>query len=411
MAKKQSTEVILAESGFGVNQEIDLPDAKALVKDLLTNTVFLDQIQRSEIRTLVDNFYQMQADRKRKTEQIRAIKTAADPTGENKNAAAAVLKWFCKYDASMEAGIEKILLSTAQANEVGQWLLQIKGIGPILSAGLLAYFDVEGRNYASQFISYAGLNDNNRPWLGSEKAKKIVNDVIQEMAENTSKKSIPITDDMVVEIARRTQWSYNYLLGRAYDKDKKKWSKDKLCAACAIPPYNKSAKTLMWKVGSSFVWLRNDQESMYGRLYNERVIYETEKNERGEYAEIAEAILASKNFDKSTTAYKEYSKGRLPKAHIAARAQRWVEKIFLSHLFEEMYRVKYNKIPSRYYTLEHVDGHHKELPPEVPYKSVPGDTNTFAPFDHTSTTGIWYDIGTIEFKSRRKKKDETEETE
>ena len=72
--------------------------------------------------------------------------------------------------------------------------------------------------------------------------------------------------------------------------------------------------------------------------------------------------------------------------------------------------MKYNKIAPRYYTLEHVDGHHKELPPEVPYKSVPGDT-TFAPFDRTSTTGIWYDIGTIEFKSRRKKKDETEETE
>jgi hypothetical protein len=149
---------------------------------------------------------------------------------------------------------------------------------------------------------------------------------------------------------------------------KGKWSKDKLVKTCSKIPYNRSLKTHMWKVGSSFQWLCNNPSSLYGRLFNERRVLETEKNERGEYAEQAANILATKNIDKSTEAYKCYAKGMLPKAHITARAMRWTEKIFISHLFEEMYRVEYDKIPPRYYALEHLGGQHNtEIQPEIPY--------------------------------------------
>ena len=63
-------------------------------------------------------------------------------------------------------------------------------------------------------------------------------------------------------------------------------------------------------------------------------------NEEGKFADQAANILETKNIGKDTVAYKSYSQGKLPKAHITARAMRWTEKIFLSHLFEEMYRVR-----------------------------------------------------------------------
>ena len=81
--------------------------------------------------------------------------------------------------------------------------MSIKGIGPTLAAGLLAYFDVTGIEYATHFMSYAGLNDNNRPWLGREKTEKIVNEILGSSKE--------ISDDDLIEIANRTQWSVSYL--------------------------------------------------------------------------------------------------------------------------------------------------------------------------------------------------------
>lgn len=405
---KGSTEKILMDAGFYVGEEVAVPEAEKLTKEMKTSILKLGNVSRAEIRTLVDTFYQLQDDRKAKTEQIRSIENGADQTGENKQASLTILKWIVKHMAAMEAGIKKCLEIICQSSEVGRWLMNTKGIGPVLAAGLLAYFDVDGREYASQFISYAGLNDNNRPWLGREKSKKIIDEVVGDAKD--------ITDDMVIEIAKRSQWTYSYLLEKAYDQEKKKWKKEKLTAAIAIPPYNKSAKTLMWKVGKSFWWMMNDPDSMYGRLYSERKIYEMEKNDAGEYDQQAAYILSTKNIDKSTNAYKAYSMGKLPDAHINARCMRWVEKIFLSHLFEEMYRVHYDKIPPRYYTLEHMKGeHNKEILPEVPYTLTSEEKEQSKPYaSQDFEGGIFYKFTKkilMKYEKKQKEKAKAKEKE
>jgi hypothetical protein len=97
-------------------------------------------------------------------------------------------------------------------------------------------------------------------------------------------------------------------------------------------------------------------------------------NESGKYAEQAKRKLEEYNIDKSTKAYEAYSQGKLPAAHINARAMRWTEKIFLSHLFEEMYRVRYDKIPPRYYSIDKLgEEHNKDIAPEVPFTLVSGE--------------------------------------
>lgn len=363
---KESTKDIILSAGFDVNSDVEVPEAAKFTKDMKEKLLHIENISRAEIKTLVNLFYQMQDIRKQLTEQIRSIDAAKSSTGENNEVNVMVLQWALKNMAATEKGLEDSLKLICMSDPVGRWLLKITGIGPVLAAGCLCYFDISNTNYATQFHSYAGLNDNNRPWLGRKKAEAIINEIVG------SAKTID--DDMVVKVAAKTQWPYNYLMMNAYDDEKGRWSKADLIAAAAKIPYNKSLKCHMWKIGKSFQWVCNKPESLYGRLFNERRVYEQEKNDNGDFADQAAAILAEKNIGKNTTAYKEYSKGRLPAAHINARAMRWTEKIFLSHLFEEMYRVKYDKIPPRYYALEHLEGkHNKEIEPEVPYDKVSGE--------------------------------------
>jgi hypothetical protein len=269
--------------------------------------------------------------------------------------------------SAIEKGINDALGNVCKNNEVGRWLLQITGIGNVLAAGCLAYFDIKNVQYASNFISYAGLNDNNRPWLGKEKSKKIIDECIAEF----SKDGKTIDDEVATYVAARTQWKFSYLLENAYNEKTGKWSKADMENACAKIPYNKTLKTHMWKIGKQFEYQKTRPSSTYGRLLSERLVKEIQKNESGGNKELAAKKLSEKNYSKTTETYKCYVEGKLPGPEINARARRWVQKIFISHLFEEMYRVEHHKLPPRYYVFEHGEGHHDFIEPEVPFFAVP----------------------------------------
>ena len=342
------------------NQSVELVQAVRMDKKVKKEILDLTAPGRQEMKDLVKLYYQVQDQRIAIRSQIRAI----EETGTEKKSNIVLLDWAMKNSAIMEKGINDALHIIADQFEVGRWLQQIKGVGPVIASGCLAYYDVIGRKYPSQFISYAGLNDNNRPFIGRKGADAI-------MAELLAKNNGIIDDDFVVQYATKTQWPYSYLLDKAFNAKTGKWSKTALCAAAAKIPYNRELKTLMWKFGQSVNWQCNNPKSLYGRLFSARRDLETYRNDHGRYADQAARILATKNIGKETTAYKEYAAGRLPKAHINARCQRWAEKIFICHLFEEMYRVEYNDRPARYYILAKDPLHNKEIPPEVPYFQVP----------------------------------------
>lgn len=105
-----------------------------------------------------------------------------------------------------------------------------------------------------------------------------------------------------------------------------------------IRPWNAKLKQICWKIGQSFVKVSNNPSSIYGKLYKERKELEQSKNEKGEYETQAKSILINKKIGKNTEAYKWYSKGKLPPAHIQQRAERYAVKIFLSHLHQFWYK-------------------------------------------------------------------------
>jgi hypothetical protein len=142
-------------------------------------------------------------------------------------------------------------------------------------------------------------------------------------------------------------WSYAGLNPEAkWDKGQKR-------------PWNAKLKVLCWKIGQSFVKVSNNPNDVYGKIYQQRKAYEQQKNERKEYSDQAARILESKKISKTTEAYKWYSQGMLPPAHIQQRAERYATKIFLSHLHEFWYEQHYGVKPPAPYPIAILGHAHK----------------------------------------------------
>ena len=351
-------ETITGIDGLNINLVVDTKVGKELKTEIKSVNV-----TKEELRSIIDRYYQCQDKRIALENQIRAIKQGKDSASDFDPAnplTCRILEWDLEQEKAKEASYKTILDTMTDSNTVTKWIKSITGIGPIFAAAIYAYLDVTKCSYATGFHQYAGYNDNNRPWISSARAKEIVDTVVG---------NDPITDDHIIEIAAMTGWRVDYLKRRCYEFDEdgeiKSRSKKNLQSAISMPPYNKNLKTIMWNIGESFVKVQN-RGSLYGRLYAERKAYETAKNENGDYAAQAARELQNKNYGKTTDAYAAYSQGKLPKAHINARAKRWTVKLFLSHVYEEMYREEYKELPPMYYTFEHMD-HHKYIGPEVPY--------------------------------------------
>lgn len=345
--------------------DVDLLVPAKLSKDVKHEIASVGEMTRKEAKMLVDSFYQAQRRRIETQNQIRSIVQCTD---ESSTAMTSILDWELQNAMIEEKGLKDALQVVSEASKVGRWLLEIKGIGPTIAAGLLAYLDTNGgRHYATHFLSYAGINDNNRPWLGAEKSRLIVNEVLD------GRKTI--TDDDLILLSAKTKWKYKTLdeacTTRNADGSIKSRSKEKLIRQISKIPYNASLKTLCFKIGESFV-KNGNRGSLYGQLIQERKAYETEKNLNGDYADQAAKALSEKNYGKDTDAYKWYSEGKLPPAHINRRAIRWGVKLFLCHVFEEMYRVQNDKVPEPFYVFSHL-GHQDYINPEVPFDLVSGE--------------------------------------
>lgn len=131
-------------------------------------------------------------------------------------------------------------------------------------------------------------------------------------------------------------------------------------------PWNARLKTLCWKIGESFVKVQGNEHDVYGKVYKERKLHELERNEAGEFAEQASEKLERFKIGKSTDAYGHYSNGRLPPAHIHARAKRYAVKLFLSHWHHVAHFEEFGTDPPKPYVIEHGGHAHFTKPPNWP---------------------------------------------
>lgn len=133
-------------------------------------------------------------------------------------------------------------------------------------------------------------------------------------------------------------------------------------------PFNASLKTACWNIGEAFVKVHNNPNDIYGHVYAERKILEETRNEQLGYADQAEAVLKARKIGKSTDAYKAYSIGKLPPAHIHARAKRYAVKLFLAHYHEVAYFDHYREMPPKPYVITQLHHAHYVGAPNWPWK-------------------------------------------
>lgn len=247
-----------------------------------------------EARFLVDNYYQMQRQRIRAAGQVRSMPDEPHET----------LAHLSTQSRKLEGQTKIALQAYVEAHPVGQWLIGITGIGPVISAGLLAHIDIGQAPTVGHIWAFAGLDPT-----------------------------------------------------RAWEKGKKR-------------PHNASLKTLCWKAGESFVKNSNRETCFYGHLYKQRKLFEQKNNDAGLLAGQAEKMLAARKIGKETDAYKAYSIGKLPPAHIHARARRWAVKLFLASLHTVMFFERYGTLPPLPYPIAQLGHAHVIVPANA--EAVPG---------------------------------------
>ncbi len=252
-----------------------------------------------EARYLVDTYYQMQDARIRDAARIRQQSETEEPHS--------TLAWLYEQNETLESQIKGALGKYAAAHPVGSWSQSICGIGPVISAGLLANIDMTRAPTAGALWKYAGLDG------FSKKPEKGV-----------------------------------------------KFS------------HNRDFKTLCaFKIGESFVKVQSNKNDVYGKVYAERKRLEIECNEAGVYADQAKAKLDAFKIDKTTEAYKHYSSGKLPPAHIHARARRYAVKLFLSHLHEVWHWHAFGEEAPKPYAFEHLGHAHLIAAPYFDKETFP----------------------------------------
>ena len=148
---------------------INVETVVGLSKELRQSTV---SIGKRDARYLTDTFYQIQKIRIGLENQVRSVNQNKDGEGNP-----SIMEYAALSLAVLEKSIASAFETFVESRPETKWMTDIKGIGPTIATVLYAYFNVDGVESAGNFWSYAGLNNNNNPWLGKEKAAQIVNEL------------------------------------------------------------------------------------------------------------------------------------------------------------------------------------------------------------------------------------------
>lgn len=279
---------------------------------------------------LVRSYYRVQRYRIMFANQL----SAAEKHGED----AQLLEWVAGQMKGVEAEIDYALDLWTREHPMGVWARNVCGIGPVLSAGLLANIDIRKATTPSKIWRFAGY-DPSQICVSDKEAEAWI--------ESRKKRGRKVDEGMVREAADYFGRAYHSLLRIATMTNEgkpKKLTKDSLAKALARKPYNADLKKLCWKIGTSFKVQRGRPACTYGHLYEERKAYEVAQNERGENKAEAEDTLRRKNISdpKTLAAYKA---GKLPDGRLDLRAMRWATKRFLVDWWREYYQLHYKKDP------------------------------------------------------------------
>jgi hypothetical protein len=121
-----------------------------------------------EARYMVDTYYELQGFRVASGNQKYALEKNEEPNE--------IIKWTVTQMETLENQIRAVLDKWTSAQPMGIWARNITGIGPVISAGLLANIDITRAPTVGHIWRFAGLDPTDkwnkgelRPWNASLK--------------------------------------------------------------------------------------------------------------------------------------------------------------------------------------------------------------------------------------------------
>jgi len=313
------------------------PVAK-LTRDIRDSAKLLDAHQA---RFLVDAYYSMQDDRIRAAHQLRTLVAGGEPN--------TIIEWLQDQTETLEESVKRALDAYSTSRIDGKWLRSICGIGPVISAGLMAHIDITQAPTVGHIWRFAGLDPTlkwepktKRPWNAALKRLCWI------VGESFTKVS-GLDSDVYgkVYVARKAQEIANNDAGKFADQ---------AAAALVAKSYGEDTGARKW----------------YG----------------GEYPAGACAKIAALDTAKRDALLKKMrvEPGRgvpmLPPARIHLRAQRYAVKLFLSAYHEVLFFSTNGELPPKPYAVEHLGHAHYAGVPNM--ELVPGLSAARAKVGRTS---------------------------
>jgi len=133
----------------------ELTPVERLTRDIKEASVTLSA---DEARFLVDAYYSMQDQRKRTGNQVRSMDEEPHR----------VLGWLNDQSDTLEKQVKRALDAYTDAQPIGKWAREVYGVGPVITAGLIAHIDIEQAPTVGHIWRYAGL-DPSSTWNKGEK--------------------------------------------------------------------------------------------------------------------------------------------------------------------------------------------------------------------------------------------------
>jgi hypothetical protein len=106
-------------------------------------------------------YYVVQEHRKSSSNQVRALGEEGEPV--------AALSLISDQVAGLEGAIKSALDRWTDEQPMGRWSKSVKGIGPVISAGLLAHIDVTKARTAGAVWRFAGLDPTSKWGKGQKR--------------------------------------------------------------------------------------------------------------------------------------------------------------------------------------------------------------------------------------------------
>lgn len=276
-----------------------------------------------EVRYLVNYYYLTQKFRVTSNNQRKALTKRDEPH--------LLVDWIARTVSTLENNIKSSLLRYAQAHQMGVWAMKIRGIGPVLAAGLLAHINMAHCPTVGHIWSFGGFDPTAvwkegevRPW--NAKLKTIFWKIGESFAKVANHEEGVY--GKVYQIRKKLEWERN-IAGEFSEKAK---------ASLKAKNYDKSTFAYPWYAG--LISKEAAQEYLIAAA-GSKVPVTPRKAKEGE---VGIPMLAP--------------------AHIYARSKRYAVKLFLSHWHHRAHEIHYGVPPPRPFVIEHL-GHAHMIPPPL----------------------------------------------